>query len=210
MNKDNFLVKLTQEQIDGKVSNLYANLFMSWFIDAAKTTKLKSLFSLPKKYSDFDDLYYYGLENGEAVININNNEPNNLHIITLEQWYKSIFTVIYNFDENIKEETTVNSERKKYNFNPITPEDFVKNMLTISEEKSKDYDFIKPQHYKLWKDNNDVNDVIKATLSKEELIGFYKGNILKYQLRLGKKPNEPIERDIEKIKWYQEQLNQLM
>lgn len=73
----------------------------------------------------------------------------------------------------------------------------------------ENYDFIKPQHYKLWKDNNDVNFVIKQTLTKEEYRGFLKGNILKYQLRLGKKPSEPIERDQEKIKWYQEQLNLL-
>jgi hypothetical protein len=66
-----------------------------------------------------------------------------------------------------------------------------------------DYDYIKPNHYTLWKDNNDVMEVIKATLTEEEFKGFLKGNILKYQLRLGKKPNEPVERDLSKIKEYQ-------
>ncbi len=85
-------------------------------------------------------------------------------------------------------------------------EESASNTVDVGHE---DYNFIEPSHYKLWKDNNDVNDVIKSSLKKSEYIGFIKGNILKYQLRLGKKPNEPIERDKEKIKWYQEQLNNL-
>jgi hypothetical protein len=48
----------------------------------------------------------------------------------------------------------------------------------------------------------------KSILSREEYIGFLKGNILKYQLRLGKKPGESVEREMSKIKTYQKQLEE--
>jgi len=74
-------------------------------------------------------------------------------------------------------------------------------------ENQENYDYIKPQHYKLFNDNNDAIEILKAFLTTEQLKGFLIGNILKYQLRLGKKPNEPIERDQNKIKWLQNELN---
>ena len=71
----------------------------------------------------------------------------------------------------------------------------------------KQYDYIKPSHYKLWNDNNDGLVVLKAVLTPEQYKGFLIGNILKYQLRLGKKPNEPVEKDMAKIKFLQEELD---
>ena len=60
-------------------------------------------------------------------------------------------------------------------------------------------------HYNLW-NNTDAIDVIKSTLSKEEYIGFLKGNILKYKLR----DKGQDESDKVKIKDYQNELNQLI
>lgn len=60
-------------------------------------------------------------------------------------------------------------------------------------------------HYNLW-NNTDAIDVIKATLSKDEYIGFLKGNILKYKLR----DKGQDESDKVKIKDYQNELNQLI
>ena len=68
--------------------------------------------------------------------------------------------------------------------------------------KSEQYNYIKPSHYEIW-EGCEVFDILKKTLTKEEYIGFCKGNILKYQLRLGRKPNEPIERDKKKIEEYE-------
>jgi len=64
-------------------------------------------------------------------------------------------------------------------------------------------DVKKNKHYELW-DNTQVSDIMKRSLSKEEYIGFLKGNILKYQLRLGKK--DDVQKDIAKIKDYQKEL----
>ncbi len=56
-------------------------------------------------------------------------------------------------------------------------------------------------YYDLWK-GTEALDIIKASLSKEEYLGFLKGNILKYQLRLGKK--DEINKEIAKIHAYQQ------
>lgn len=59
-------------------------------------------------------------------------------------------------------------------------------------------------HYHLWKDT-DAIDIIKATLTKDEYIGFLKGNILKYKLR----DKGQDESDKIKIKDYQNELNNI-
>lgn len=77
------------------------------------------------------------------------------------------------------------------------------------KEEIVKYNYIKPSHYKLWNDMEDTFEPHKKLLTKEEYKGFLKGNILKYQLRLGKKPGESVERDMGKIKIYQEELNKI-
>lgn len=71
-----------------------------------------------------------------------------------------------------------------------------KENISCKNEKSK--------HYEIWKDFEAI-DVLKNCLTRDEFIGFLKGNILKYQLRLGKK--DDVSKEIEKIKDYQNELN---
>ena len=59
------------------------------------------------------------------------------------------------------------------------------------------------KHYELWEDFEAI-DVIKLVLTEEEYRGFLKGNILKYQLRLGKK--DEVSKEIEKIEDYKSEL----
>ncbi len=88
--------------------------------------------------------------------------------------------------------------------------DDIGNLILKKDVKEvKDYDFTKPNHYKLWPDMKEF-ELHKKLLSREEYIGFLKGNILKYQMRLGKKPNEPVDRDQDKIKVYTEELNAVL
>jgi hypothetical protein len=63
------------------------------------------------------------------------------------------------------------------------------------------------KHYELWPGTQAL-DVMKATLSHEEFIGFLKGNILKYQLRMGNKESEPSEKDLQKINTYKQILKE--
>jgi hypothetical protein len=60
----------------------------------------------------------------------------------------------------------------------------------------KDYDYINPNHYKTEKGIESI-DVIEAFE-----LDFCLGNAVKYILRAGKKPDQPIERDLEKAIWY--------
>lgn len=63
------------------------------------------------------------------------------------------------------------------------------------------------KHYELWNDFETI-DIIKKVLTKEEYNGFLKGNILKYQLRLGKK--DGVDKEMIKIKDYQSELNEIL
>ena len=74
--------------------------------------------------------------------------------------------------------------------------DYTEENISCKNEKSK--------HYEIWKDFEAI-DVLKNCLKKEEYIGFLKGNILKYQLRLGKK--DDVSKEIEKIKDYKKELD---
>lgn len=60
-----------------------------------------------------------------------------------------------------------------------------------------------PSHYKIFPDM-EAFDVIKATLTPEELRGYLKGNILKYRLRAGQKG--PVEKCVAKADWYKARL----
>lgn len=73
-----------------------------------------------------------------------------------------------------------------------------------TDNKSKN---TKSSHYNLWIDTDSI-DIIKAFLTKEEYVGALKFNILKYQLRLGKK--DCIESDMEKIEDYKRELNSIL
>ena len=64
----------------------------------------------------------------------------------------------------------------------------------------------KSSHYEII-DGIDSIDIMEKIMSTDELIGWAKGNVLKYQLRLGKKDNP--EQEIAKIKRYQDYYNYL-
>ena len=51
-------------------------------------------------------------------------------------------------------------------------------------------------------------DVMQAVLTRDEFIGFLKGNVLKYSLRAGKKAGA--EDDAEKAKHYTQKLREVM
>ena len=124
---------------------------------------------------------------------------------------------ICNFTDNgIYEIATQRQQDKKYvifddnneaiYFDDIELEWFelLSNTDLISNNKLKN---TKATHYNLWLDTDSI-DIIKANLTKEEYVGALKFNILKYQLRLGKK--DCIESDMEKIEDYKRELNSIL
>lgn len=57
-----------------------------------------------------------------------------------------------------------------------------------------------PSHYDMFPDQQSI-DLIEKCLTKEEFIGFLKGNCLKYRFRAGNKGD--LRQDIDKANWYQ-------
>lgn len=69
-------------------------------------------------------------------------------------------------------------------------------------EKQKN---INPEHYKVG--GIETWDILTAKLTDQELIGFCKGNVLKYLTRADYKGGKE---DIQKAKWYLSKLEKLM
>ena len=65
----------------------------------------------------------------------------------------------------------------------------------------KEYDFINPSHYK--RGGKEVWEMMIDIWGVDAFITFCEINSFKYKMRLGKKPDQPIERDLEKAKWYE-------
>lgn len=63
------------------------------------------------------------------------------------------------------------------------------------------------KHHLLWGDTQSI-ELIADFLTVDEYKGFLKGNILKYQLRLGKK--DDISKELKKIKDYTKELNNIL
>lgn len=62
-----------------------------------------------------------------------------------------------------------------------------------------------PRHYSI-APGLEAFDVIRATLTPEELRGYCLGNLLKYRLRAGSKPGQPAEKCLAKANWYRDRL----
>lgn len=64
----------------------------------------------------------------------------------------------------------------------------------------------RPPHYRL-PDGSEAIDHIKAALTKEQLMGYYKGNALKYTLRAERKGGAE---DFKKAAWYLKAASELI
>jgi hypothetical protein len=74
--------------------------------------------------------------------------------------------------------------------------------LHTNKVKNKDI-----KHYELWRGVEAI-DIIKTILTKDEYIGFLKGNCLKYRLRAGKK--DDINKELAKANDYENELKGLL
>jgi len=78
----------------------------------------------------------------------------------------------------------------------------LKKGLSVIElpEIKENYDFINPSHYK--KFSVETIDMMVAVWGKESTALHCEMCAFKYRLRMGEKPDQPIERDLEKVNWY--------
>ena len=75
------------------------------------------------------------------------------------------------------------------------------------EEAVREYDYINPSHYKLG--TMETFDMMVLIWGKEKAIAHCEMTAFKYRMRAGKKPDQPIERDMEKAKWYDNKAKEL-
>ena len=68
------------------------------------------------------------------------------------------------------------------------------------EHPQEEYDFVNPAHYQQF--SVEVIDMMAAIWGKEATATHCEMCAFKYKLRAGSKPDQPIERDLEKAAWY--------
>lgn len=69
------------------------------------------------------------------------------------------------------------------------------------------YDFVNPSHYK--KFEKETYEMMIAIWGEDAYIKHCEMCAFKYKLRAGEKPDQPVERDLEKANWYLEMANKL-
>ena len=72
---------------------------------------------------------------------------------------------------------------------------------------AKDYDFVNPSHYK--QSPIETIDMMVAIWGKEKVADYCEICVFKYRSRIGNKPDQPVERELEKIKWYENKAKEL-
>lgn len=70
-----------------------------------------------------------------------------------------------------------------------------------------EYDFINPDHYN--KGSMEVIDMMEEIWGVEKLMAHCEMCAFKYRMRLGEKPDQPIHRDLDKAKWYENKASEL-
>lgn len=83
----------------------------------------------------------------------------------------------------------------------------LRNYYDGSKYESEEYNYKDPNHYDI--EGKQVWNMMIDIFGKEDFLAFCKLNAFKYRMRLGNKPGEPIERDYEKIKWYEDKIREL-
>lgn len=72
---------------------------------------------------------------------------------------------------------------------------------------NNNYDYIRPSHYK--NSSKEVFEMMIDIWGVDAFIAFCEMNAFKYRMRLGLKPNEPIEQDLQKANFYESKAKEL-
>jgi hypothetical protein len=73
--------------------------------------------------------------------------------------------------------------------------------------ESTQYNFVQPEHYR--KGSREVWQMMVDIWGVDAFKLFCEMNAFKYRMRLGSKPNESVDQDLEKAKWYEAKINEL-
>lgn len=93
----------------------------------------------------------------------------------------------------------------------VTTTDNVFDVSAIEAQRekiaTKEYDFVNPSHYK--KFGKETYEMMIDIWGKEAYIKHCEMCAFKYKLRAGEKPDQPVDRDLDKANWYLEMANKL-
>ena len=99
-------------------------------------------------------------------------------------------------------------------YRKATPKDIRREMAerikTYRQNKqrpSEHYDYINPDHYK--QGSKEVIEMMVDIWGAEAVALHCEMCAFKYRMRLGNKPDQPIERDLEKARWYENKAKEL-
>jgi hypothetical protein len=79
---------------------------------------------------------------------------------------------------------------------------------SVSLKEGNDYDYINPAHY-VQEDGRQTWEHMVDEFGEYETAIFCKLNAYKYADRMGKKPNEDVDREKKKIQWYEDKAREL-
>tara|TARA_S200002703_G_scaffold40354_1_gene35140 strand:- start:818 stop:1099 length:282 start_codon:yes stop_codon:yes gene_type:complete len=71
----------------------------------------------------------------------------------------------------------------------------------VGNIKTMQYDYINPPHYK--NGSKEVIDMMVDVWGAEAVKKHCEMCAFKYRMRLGSKPSQPVDRDLNKAKWYE-------
>jgi len=71
----------------------------------------------------------------------------------------------------------------------------------------KDYDYINPSHYNV--NGCETYELMIKLWGVDAFIKHCEMTAFKYRMRVGKKPDQPVERDLSKAKWYEDKIIEL-
>lgn len=69
------------------------------------------------------------------------------------------------------------------------------------------FDKINPSHYKSY--SKETIEMMVAVFGVQAVINYCECNAFKYRMRMGNKPNETIETDLKKERWYLDKAKEL-
>lgn len=75
------------------------------------------------------------------------------------------------------------------------------------EKEVKEYDYINPNHYK--QGDKEVIEMMVDIWGAEDVAKYCSMNAFKYRMRMGFKPNQPVEQELKKAKWYEDKAKEL-
>ena len=80
-------------------------------------------------------------------------------------------------------------------------------IIGLNEELKEEYDYVNPSHYQ--NSTKEVWEMMVDVWGKEKFIAYCEMCAFKYRMRLGLKPEQPVGRDLDKAKWYEDKAKEL-